>query len=119
MQLTTENLTRFKGGQLEIQNQAENYIYRGEIENVVVEEETVKVRFAWIAKGKGGFPPQGWIKDDKRDYRAGTLIYSASDIGDDRVAMNSFVNGEMAVFFPPDGSKLDPAKVEGLELNAA
>lgn len=118
MQLTPDALARFKGGQLEIQNQGEGYIYRGEIASVTVEDNSVKVRFAWLAKGKNGFPPQGWIKDDSLDYAASTEIYHGSDIGDGRISMHSPIVGEMAVFFPPDGSKLDPTKVEGLKLAA-
>ena len=118
MQLSSETLARFKGGQLEIQNKNERYIFRGQIENVVVEDNIVKVKFAWLAKGKDGFPPCRWIKDDNLDYAASTKIYFASEIGDGRIAINSPIVGEMAVFFPPDGSKLDPAKVEGLQLAA-
>ena len=112
MQLTTENLAQFAGGQLEVQNPSENYLYRGEIESVVVEDGDVKVRFVWCAKGKEG----GWINDDNLDYGASTMIYRAQEIGNGRLAMSSFITGETAVFFPPDGSKLDPAKVEGLVL---
>ncbi len=117
MELNTTVLSPFKGGQLEIQNQGEGYIYRGEIESVVVEGDEVKVKFVWLAKGKG-FPPAGWVNDDNLNYAASTVIYSANEIGGGRVAMNSPIVGEMAVFFPPDGSKLDPSKVEGLKLAA-
>jgi hypothetical protein len=118
MQLSTETLGRFKGGQLEIQNQKEDYIYRGEVATVEVVDKSVKVKFAWLAKGKNGFPPDGWINDDNLYYAASTEIYFARELGDGRVVMNSPIVGEIAVFFPPDGSKLDPAKVEGLKLPA-
>lgn len=118
MDLDTENLARFKGGQLEVMNPSEGYVYRGEIESVEVANENVRVKFAWVARGKGGYPPNGWINHDDLLYAASTAIYVATDIGDGRVAMSSAIVGETAVFFPPDGSKLDPAKVEGLKLAA-
>ena len=128
MQLTTQAVERFKGGQAEIQNQNEGYMYRGEVETIAVENNELRVKFAWLAKGEG-FPPipKKWVKDDRLDYAASLEIYSVSDIGssghdtggDSRICLNSFIVGETVVLFPPNGSKLDPAKVEGLQLAQA
>jgi len=121
MQLTKEVLSRYVGGQLEIQNQQGGYLYRGEVAEVTVEGEgdraEVKVKFAWVAKGEGYPPwPERWVKYDDLDYGVSLIIASASEIGDDRLCLNIPITGELAVFFPPNGSKLDPAKVEGLDL---
>ena len=128
MQLTTQAVARFKGGQMEIHNRNEGYMYRGEVETIAVENNELRVKFAWLAKGEG-FPPipQKWVKDDRLDYTASLEIYSASDIGssghdtgdDSRICLNSFIASETVVLFPPNGSKLDPAKVEGLQLAQA
>ena len=117
MEITTEVLSRFVGGQLEIQNQNEGYLYRGEIESVEVDDESIKVKFAWLAKGEG-YPllPERWVNDEKLDYAVSRMLSSASDIGDGRVSIHVSIVWELLVFFPPDGSKLDPAKVEGLVL---
>ncbi|HEU0050910.1 MAG TPA: hypothetical protein VFQ60_02520 [Patescibacteria group bacterium] len=123
--LTTEMVERFKGGQMEIQNSDDGYLYRGEIETIVVEENELRVKFAWLAKGEG-FPPipRKWVKDDRLDYTASLEIYAASDIGpsghdvggDSRICLSSFMAGETVILYPPNGSKLDPAKVEGLHI---
>ncbi len=128
MQLTNQVVARFKGGQMEIQNQNEGYLYRGEVETITVENNELRVKFAWLAKGEG-FPPlpKKWVKDDRPDYTASLEIYSASEIGssdhdvggDSRIVLNSFIVGETVVLYPPNGSKLDPAKVEGLQLAQA
>ncbi len=128
MQLTTQAVERFKGGQMEIQNQNEGYLYRGEVETIAVENNELRVKFAWLAKGEG-FPslPNRWVKDARLDYAASLEIYSASDIGssghdvggDSRISLNSFIVGETVVLYPPNGSKLDPAKIEGLQLAQA
>jgi len=125
MQVTSKILAPFVGGQMEIQNQGEGYIYRGEVKTVTVENNELKVLFAWVAKGEG-FPPlpNNWVKDDKLEYAASLDIYSTSNIGpsgeevggSDRVCFNSSIVGETVILYPPDGSKLDPAKVEGLTL---
>lgn len=122
MRLTTAELERFKGGQAEIQNGGEGYIYRGEIAEAKVEGDDVKIRFAWLAKGKG-FPPQGWENHTDLEYGASLSIYAVSNIGPssdnvgggNRLCLNSATVGETTVLFPPNGSKLDPAKVEGLQ----
>lgn len=123
--LTKKVVERFVGGQAEIQNQNEGYIYRGEIKTIAVEDNELRVQFVWIAKGEG-FPPvpQKWIKDDRLVYAASLEIYSVSDIGssghdvggDSRLYLSSPIVGEVVILYPPNGSKLDPAKVEGLQL---
>jgi len=124
MQLTTQTVAPYKGGQIEIQNAGEGYLFRGEVADIVVEENELRVKLSWLAKGDGLPFPSRWIKDDPRDYAASLEIYSASNIGpsgdetggSDRICLNSAIIGEIVVLFPPDGSKLDPAKVEGLQL---
>jgi len=119
MEITTEALSRFTGGQLEIQNRNEGYLYRGEIESVEVDDDSIRVKFAWLAKGEGYPPlPERWVNDEGLDYAVSRMFCSASDIGDGRVTINVSIVWEVLVFFPPDGSKLDPAKVEGLVLVA-
>ena len=120
MQLTTQAVAKFQGGQMEIQNQNEGYLFRGEVATIAVENNELRVKFAWLAKGEG-FPPlpKKWVKDDNLDYGASLEIYHASEIGDGRLSLNSPIVGELAVLFPPNGSKLDPSKVEGLQLAQA
>lgn len=123
IELTTQVLERFKGGQMEIQNEGEGYIYRGEVETIVVESDELVVKFAWVARGEG-FPPlpKKWVKDDDLDYAASLEIYTVGDIGpggpevggDSRLCLMSPITGETVVLYPPNGSKLDRAKVEGL-----
>lgn len=126
MRLTTQEVGRFVGGQMEIQNQGEGYLYRGEVQTIAVVNNELRVTFAWLAKGEG-FPliPQRWVKDDRLDYAASLVIYAVSDIGpsghevggDSRICLNSHIVGELVVLYPPNGSKLDPSKVEGLQLS--
>jgi len=124
MRLTTAEVTRFVGGQMEIQNQNEGYMFRGEIATIAIEENSLVAKFNWFAKGEGYPPlPKRWVKDDNLDYAASLEIYSVSDIGpsggevggDSRLCLNSSIVGEIVVLFPPNGSKLDRAKVEGLD----
>lgn len=125
-QLTSQILAALVGGQMEIQNQGEGYVYRGELKMLTVNDKTneLTAKFVWLAKGDG-FPPASWKKDDKLDYTASLDIYSVNNIGPsqgeggDRWCLRSSIVGETATIFPPDGSKLDPARVEGLELAPA
>lgn len=122
MNLTTAVLAPYVGGQMEIQNPREGYVYRGEIETIEVADNAIKAKFAWLGKGKG-FPPIGWVKEDNLHYLASLEIYGTSNIGPsghevgggDRLCLSSPIVGETVVIFPRDGSKLDRSKVEGLE----
>lgn len=128
MKLTTADLQRFVGGQFEVQNQKEGYLYRGEIETIEVTDGDpsswpgtqldnygdLKIKPRWMAKMADG----GWKKDEPNEYAIGLSIYPASDIGDGRIHFSCFYNGEHTTLFPKGGSALDPAKVEGLAVAA-
>lgn len=123
--LTNELVQEFVGGQMEIQNAGEGYHYRGEIETIAVEEGELRVRFKWCAKGEGGPPlPDKWVNEENLDYGVSLEICAVSNIGPsggdvgggDRFSLNVPITGELVVLYPPDGSKLDPAKVEGLQV---
>ncbi len=117
MELTAERIARFAGGDMEIQNPGEDYLFRGPVETATVEGGEVRVRFKWLAKNDGGpsNPTPTWTKDDRPDYAASLEIYAVSDIGDGRICLNSSIVGETVVLFPPGGSRLDPSRVKGLE----
>ena len=120
MQLTQEILARYIGGQIEVQNPIEGYLYRGEVATITVEgdtpeDATLKVTLNWMAEGEG-FPQfqRPPVNYDNREYAASLIIYAVSDIGDGRLCLNSPITGELVVLFPPNGNKLDPHKVVGL-----
>ena len=119
--LNPDVLAAFIGGQLEIQNQDEDYICRGEIKNAEVKCGVLVIDFSWVAEGEG-FPPRGWHAGRNLHYEAsldifaGGLVGPSSEGGGSRFTMMSMFIGETVTFFPPDGSKLDPATVKGLKL---
>ena len=113
MDLTTEVVSAFAGGQLETQNDIENYIYRCEIERAWIEDEALRVRFKWLATL--GLDYEWHVADESLDYSMSLMLISASDIGQGRIHYSPRYGGERGTFFPPEGSKLDPAKVIGLQ----
>ncbi|MFC1721758.1 hypothetical protein ACFL0Z_02500 [Patescibacteria group bacterium] len=121
MDLTTEVLSKYVGGQLEIQNKIEEYLFRGEIANASVtdgEDKELKIQFRWIAKGDGYPPlPTKWVNHEDTNYAVSLMTANHTDQGNGRlVVQTGFVSNELLVFLPPSGSKLDPKKVEGLQL---
>lgn len=116
MELTDQLAGTFRGGQAEIQNSAEGYIFRGEIKTITVKDSTLEIRFAWLGKGVGWPPlPTKWVRDDNLDYALGLYACSVSKLsGGDRLCLNSHLVGEIVILFPPGDGGLDRAKVEGL-----
>lgn len=115
MELTQEMADRFVGGQLEVQNRNEGYLYRGEIATVEIAGGNITVTFNWFAQMKEDFE---WSGSEPTPYTVSLLIYSVSDIGDGRVSLYSYITGETTVLFPPGGSTLDPAKVRNLVVQS-
>ena len=115
MKPITESLSRFERGQMEVQNKVENCLLRGQIETIVVEDNTVTVKFAWLEKRPRNPPNPGrWVKDDNLDYGASLEIYSVANISNGRISMYSKIVGELVVLSPTGVSRLGPSKVEGL-----
>ncbi len=110
----------YTGGQLEVQNANEGYLYQGEIADASFEYNELRVRLSWNAKGEGFSAkspiPHKWINDGHLEYVANLQIYNLIDVGEERICLNSPILGETTVLFPKNGSKLDPSKVEGLVL---
>lgn len=119
MELTQGAIDRFVGGQLEVQNENEGYLYRGEITSLEItgegDERVLVVNFRWFAKMGEDYK---WLVSEPKPYSISLMIYGVSDIGDGRLCLISSIIGEVTVLFPPGGSKLDPAKVRGLVLSS-
>jgi hypothetical protein len=116
MNLTQERVQEYVGGQIEIQNPGEGYMYRGDIKIIDIKDGELTVTTSWLAKGIGSLPiPRGWVKAENKPYVISLEIYSVSEIGDNRLCLNSPFVGETTVLFPKGGSRLEPSKVAGLE----
>ena len=108
-----------------MRNLRARYLYQGEVKTIAVEENELRVKFSWIAKNEGYPHLEKWVKaDDARlDYWASLDVYVATDMGpigggksESIICLKCSMAGETVVLNPPNGSKLDPAKVEGLQL---
>jgi hypothetical protein len=114
--LTQAILASYIGGQIEIQNPAEGYLYRGEISqaSLTQEDTELNIKMAWMAKGEG-YPqiPFRWVESNELTYGLSLQICQISDIGpgseggNTRIQLNVSITGETVVLFPPNGSKLD------------
>ena len=124
MRITTGMLLPFAGGQIEVQNGNEDYLFRGEVATAEVDGTKVRVRLAWLAKNDGtpSRPSMEWTVEKGREvYEASLEIYSVSDIGEGRLCLNSVIIGETVILFPKgytnaDGeeSKLERTRIKGL-----
>ena len=126
MILTTQDLEPFIGGELEIQ-QSNGQLLRGKVKSVTVEDETIKVRFGWLARNDGSIErlSNGWTAETNLDYEVSLRTYTISDAGQGRIEIHSVINGESAIFFPngytnADGERreLDRAQVKDLSATS-
>ncbi|MBP7134679.1 hypothetical protein KBA73_05685 [Patescibacteria group bacterium] len=109
MQIDTLTFSTFIGGQLEIQNRLEEYLFRGEIASACVESTLLKIRFAWCAKNDGSpdAPSADWTNDPNLNYEASLELYNAYVIDGGRLCFDSAVVGERCVFFPKGYTNLE------------
>jgi hypothetical protein len=131
VELTNDAVERFVGGQAEFQDPS-MYLLRGEVGAIAVEDDNgkaiLRVCLNWIAKGEGWPPtPNRWVWFDHGDHQAVVHLtaFTATDIGPspegggNRILLASSESRETVKLFPPDGSKLEPAKVEGFDVKVA
>ncbi len=115
--ITADFLQRFVGGQLEYENTMGHYRFRGEIERVWIEgskNATMYVLLKWLAEMGEDSRWHGAV--DTLDYSVGLAETSFSEADDSTVHYVSTLIQEKGTFFPPEGSRLDPLEVEGLQL---
>lgn len=115
MELANDILQQYVGGQLEVQNPEEGYLFRGKIRTVGIQDEDLVVEFVWLAEGEGYPPlPKKWVKVKPEPYQVNSALFTASDIGDDRICLTTLLH-ETAVFFLAKNCRFDSSAVEGLE----
>jgi len=95
------------------ETQEDGDIYRGPISSIELEGDAIVIKSPWVAKmvlseGK-------WKKWHILRLSINPKEISPQDIGQGRISFTMPLLG-IATIFPKGGSKLDPSKVEGLEI---
>ena len=119
--LTEVDLSRYAGGQIEIQNTLEEYLYRGEIGSIDIRAEDGHSSLVVIPKWMASMPefpiPSGhWVATPPTEYGVDLRLYDSFSMADGRLCVTSVIFQETAILFPPSADPLDPHRVEGLEF---
>ena len=118
MSLTTTDVAKYIGGQLEVQNQRHRYMYCGQIAKITIEgknENELHITFDWLAKAINyPLPLKRWVKVDPKEYVITLNIYTATQIAGDSLALNSRITGEDTLLLPTNKKKLRLSEVEDL-----
>lgn len=121
MDLTTEAFQKFVGGDIEIQNKKENYLYRGPIKAITIVEDDLVVVTTWLAQmikdeAEAKALGQRWkLVVGHEPYRTPLQICTVSDVGEGRLCLISPVIGELTMLYPAGGSQLSQSRVSGFE----
>lgn len=118
MDFTSENFSRFNGGQFEVRNANLRLVFRGEIQTARMVKKgdlvTLNIVLEWMAQGVGYPNPTGWQATVNIIYKANPLLYTASRISNGRILLESEVTGETTTLYPPGQIVLDRSQVQGL-----
>lgn len=98
----------------DIETHEDGYIYRGPIDNVELKDGQVHFESPWTARIPKDLSEE-WEVWDITSCSMST-DNKLQDIGDGRLLIDMPLL-DHAVIFPKGGSKLDPAKVKGLEIS--
>ncbi len=118
MQLVTEMLAVFDGGDVAFTNVDENRLYRGQVRSAVVNRDnTLRITLEWLARNNGSRtrPTKRWTKvQDSGDLvmKLEECIVTVAGFG--RIQVNATMLDTIFILHPYGGSKLKPENVEGL-----
>ena len=119
MRPTDEELQSYVGGQMRISNSLNGPLFLGEIKTISIgANELLVAEFNWAAKGEGDNPLS--IKWKKADLNSHTIKLNYCLIGtensgeEENLIFNNEVIGEVVRLFPPNGCRVSPTMVEGL-----
>ena len=100
----------------DIETQEDGDIYRGPISSIRLENGRVRIESPWTARMEGGMSSGGlWKNWEVYPFSVNAELCPPQDIGNGRIQFSMPGLG-FGVIFPKGGSKLDPKKVEGLQL---
>lgn len=120
--LKTEDVQRFKGGRIQIENANEGHLYYGQVETIHVDEgdgeKMLVITFTWLAEGQG-YPPTArkWVvKRDLLTYDANLEIYQVKTTSSHCITLTSWMNVDEVTLHVPSCAiiPLNPSDVEGL-----
>jgi hypothetical protein len=116
MKLSPERVAAFVGGELEIHNSAENYLYRGPITSIVLEGDELRFELKWMAINNGGpnKPTEMWTMSTDEAYPTSLTVLSISDAPGQLTVCSR--HGERGILFPPRGNKLSPGRIRSLTV---
>lgn len=119
MSLTTTDVAKYVGGQMEVQNRKQIYMYCGQIAEINIAENKgggeLHVTFDWLAKAINyPLPLKRWVRVDPKEYVITLRIYIATQIADGSLALNSRITGEDTILLQANKKKLRLSEVEGL-----
>lgn len=109
--LTTENMSKYIGGQIEIIG-SDRYRYRGQISKIEIQpvpepevrfgqDATLCVECEYICE----WQDNGYKPAENKPYLLSLLICTTNDIGSGRLCINSRILRETVVFYPPDHNR--------------
>ena len=98
----------------DVETQEDGYVYRSPISGVEMRNGMVHFEAPWAARMEDG----KWKNWPVYPLSVNASTSQPSDMGSGRIQFNMPFLG-FGVIFPKGGSKLDPSKVEGLNLQEA
>jgi hypothetical protein len=116
-------------GQMNILNQDTGITFCGQLKNLTIDEsgKTFTAEFVWLAESNS-HPQKDWKNSDipldgknfEWDLNSCSIVNigPGTEKGIDCWLLTFFETRELVAIHPPDGERLDPALVEGLDFDS-
>ncbi len=93
---TQEMLSKFIGGQHEVHDKRNTYVYRGEIQNMTLCEGTISITYVWQAKLVDGI----WYEVKPETYATDITVSLFAARRDGVLCYQTTIIGEIGTLFP-------------------
>lgn len=110
MELTTEALSKFVGGYLEVRSMKWGFMLRAKVKRLEIKakDEASKLIFVWLDKGdEESVQPK---EEDRVDYFLDLSTCTVTDVSRGRIVINFLEMDEITVLSPLYDTKVKPQK---------
>lgn len=122
MRINQEIAKRFVYGQIETSKTGRQYVLRGDIEIIVISNGQLEIVCHWVALKDTSKSSTGkWVVCKIRSFKYVVAHYHYNEDRFAAIGVLELTNPDdpyedQIMLYPPDGDRLDPKHVEGIEL---
>ncbi len=110
MHLDINTILPYRGGQIEVHNAREDYLFRGQINKLILKDDVLIITLAWITNARGHAQSLRWVRAEVRAHQVKLEEYELIPTQDASLRFQSPSIGELIILSLPGVRVLNPQR---------